>query len=112
MKKTTWSIEILPQNVSDVGFIPDLIKEVYITMIPGTGFNDTILAAKKIQASAKQAVPHLTARTFPGVEELRTCLSGLQASGIERILLIGGGVSKPAGIFSSVMDMLLSLIHI
>ena len=106
MKKTTWSIEILPQNVSDVGFIPDLIKEVYITMIPGTGFNDTILAAKKIQASAKQAVPHLTARTFPGVEELRTCLSGLQASGIERILLIGGGVPKPAGIFSSVMDML------
>ena len=78
MKKTTWSIEILPQNVSDVGFIPDLIKEVYITMIPGTGFNDTILAAKKIQASAKQAVPHLTARTFPGVEELHIIVSTVE----------------------------------
>ena len=90
MKKTTWSIEILPQNVSDVSFIPELIKEVYITMIPGSGFSDNILAAQKIQASGKHAVPHLTARTFSGIEELRTCLSGLQAAGIERILLIGG----------------------
>ena len=106
MKKATWSIEILPQNVSDVGFIPDLIKEIYITMIPGTSFTNTILAAQKIQALGKLAVPHLTARSFPGIDELRTYLSGLQASGIERILLIGGGVPKPAGVFSSVMDML------
>ena len=106
MKKATWSIEILPQNVPDVGFIPDLIKEIYITMIPGTSFTDTILAAQKIQELGKKAVPHLTARSFPGVEELRTYLSGLQASGIERVLLIGGGVPKPAGVFSSVMDML------
>ena len=106
MNKTTWSIEILPQNVSEVGFIPDLIKEVYITMIPGKGFSDTILAAKKIQTYSKQAIPHLTARSFTGEEEMRKCLSGLQATGIERILLIGGGVPKPAGVFSSVMDML------
>ena len=108
MKKTIWSIEILPQNVSDLSFIPDFIKEVYITMIPGSNFSEAILAAQKIQASGKQAVPHLTERTFPGVEELRSCLSGFQAAGVERILLIGGGVPKPAGIFSSVMDMLIT----
>ena len=106
MKKETWSIEILPQNVSDIGFIPDLIKEIYITMIPGTSFSETISAAQKIQASGKKAIPHLTARSLPGEEELHKCLSGLQATGIERILLIGGGVPRPAGIFSSVMDML------
>ena len=50
MKKKTWSIEILPQNVSDIGFIPDLIKEIFITMIPGKSFSETILAAQKIQA--------------------------------------------------------------
>ena len=94
MKKETWSIEILPQNVSDIGFIPDLIKEIYITMIPGTSFSETILAAQKIQASGKQAIPHLTARSFTGEEELRKSLSELQATGIERILLIGGGVPK------------------
>ena len=85
MKKATWSIEILPQNVSDVGYIPDLIKEIYITMIPGTSFTDTISAAQKIQALGKKAVPHLTARSFTdGIEDLRTYLAGLQTSGIER----------------------------
>ena len=105
-QKLNWSMEILPQNVTDISFIPDFVQEVYITMIPGKGFGDILLAAQKIQAAGKQAVPHLTARTFPGVEELRACLSGLQTAGIERILLIGGGVPKPAGMFSSVMDML------
>ena len=56
MKKTTWSIEILPQNVSDVSFIPELIKEVYITMIPGSGFSDNILAAQKIKASGNLSI--------------------------------------------------------
>ena len=106
MQKMTWSMEILPQNITDISFIPDFVQEVYITMIPGKGFSDIILAAQKIQASGKQPVPHLTARTYPGVEELRACLSGLQAEGIERVLLIGGGVPKPSGIFSSVMDIL------
>ena len=106
MKKKSWSIEILPQNVSDIGFIPESIKEVFITMIPGTSFNETILAAQKIKSSGKRAIPHLTARSFTGIEELRKCLAGLQASGIDHILLIGGGVPKPAGVFSSVMDML------
>ncbi len=106
MKKVKWSIEILPQNVSDLGFIPDSINEVYITMIPGTNFNDTIMAAQKIQDSGKKAVPHLTARSFTGEEQLRNCLSGLKNSGIERVLLIGGGVPKPVGVYSSVMDLL------
>ena len=106
MKQATWSIEILPQNVSDVVYIPDLIKEIYITMIPETSFKDTISAAQKIQALGKQAVPHLTARSFTDVEDLREYLAGLQTSGIGRVLLIGGGVPKPVGVFSSVMDML------
>ena len=64
MKKATWSIEILPQNVSDVGFIPDLIKEIYITMIPGTSFTETILAAQKIQTLGTVSYTHLTLPTI------------------------------------------------
>jgi methylenetetrahydrofolate reductase (NADPH) len=104
--KTNWSMEILPHNISDISFIPDFVKEVYITMIPGAGCWETIEAAQQIHAAGKQAVPHISARTFPGTEELRACLSGLQAVGIERALLIGGGVPQPCGSFSSVMDML------
>ncbi len=33
-QNTSWSMEILPQNIDDVSLIPEFINEVYITMIP------------------------------------------------------------------------------
>ena len=67
---------------------------------------ETIKAAEQIQMIGKQAVPHIAARGFKGTGDLEKCLSGLQASGIESALLIGGGHSKRAGNINCVMDML------
>ena len=105
-EKTTWSMEILPQNISEVSLIPEFVNEVYITMIPGVDCRDTIEAANVIQAAGKQAIPHIAARSFSGPEVLNKCLSGLQDAGIKRVLLIGGGVPEPAGEYASVMDLL------
>ena len=105
-QNTSWSMEILPQNIDDVSLIPEFINEVYITMIPDVSCWETIDAAQQIQAVGKKAIPHITARSFPGVEDLEKCLSGLQTAGIERVLLIGGGHSEPAGKISCVMDLL------
>jgi len=105
-QKTTWSMEILPQNISEVSLIPEFVNEVYITMIPGANCRDTIEAANVIQAAGKQAIPHIAARSFSGPEVLEICLSGLQDAGIKRVLLIGGGVTEPAGKYASVMDLL------
>jgi methylenetetrahydrofolate reductase (NADPH) len=105
-EKTTWSMEILPQNISEVSLIPEFVNEVYITMIPGVDCPNTIEAANVIQAEGKQAIPHIAARSFSGPEVLGKCLSGLQDAGIKRVLLIGGGVPEPAGKYASVMDLL------
>ena len=105
-EKTTWSMEILPQNISEVSLIPEFVNEVYITMIPGVDCRDTIEAANVIQTKGKQAIPHIAARSFSGPEVLNKCLSGLQDAGIKRVLLIGGGVPEPAGEYASVMDLL------
>ena len=105
-QKTTWSMEILPQNINEVSLIPEFVNEVYITMIPGANCRDTIEAANVIQAAGKQAIPHIAARSFSGPEVLEICLSGLQDAGIKRVLLIGGGVPEPAGKYASVMDLL------
>ena len=105
-QKTTWSMEILPHNISDVSLIPEFVNEVYITMIPGADCRKTIEAANGIQAAGKQAIPHITARSFSGPEVLNKCLSGLQDAGIKRVLLIGGGVPEPVGEYASVMDLL------
>ena len=101
-----WSMEILPQNIVNASFIPAFINEVYITMIPGRAFRETIKAAEQIQMIGKKAVPHIAARGFTGTGDLEKCLSGLQPAGIERALLIGGGHSEPAGNINCVMDML------
>ena len=105
-QKTTWSMEILPHNISDVSLIPEFVNEVYITMIPGADFRETIEAANGIQAAGKQAIPHIAARSFSNPEVLNKCLSGLQDAGIKRVLLIGGGVPEPAGEYVSTMDLL------
>ena len=47
-QKTTWSMEILPHNISDVSMIPEFVNEVYITMIPGADCRETIEAANGI----------------------------------------------------------------
>ena len=105
-QKTIWSMEILPHNINDVTLIPEFVNEVYITMIPGADFWESIEAANIIQAAGKQAIPHIAARSFSGPEELHKCLSGLQNAGIKRVLLIGGGLTEPTGDYSSVMDLL------
>jgi len=53
-QNTAWSMEILPQNITDVSLIPEFINEVYITMIPGAGCWETIETAQQIQAVGKQ----------------------------------------------------------
>ena len=105
-EKTTWSMEILPQNISEVSLIPEFVNEVYITMIPGVDCRDTIEAANVIQTKGKQAIPHIAARSFSSPEVLKKCLSVLQDAGIKRVLLIGGGVPEPTGKYASVMDLL------
>jgi methylenetetrahydrofolate reductase (NADPH) len=105
-QKTTWSMEILPQNINEVSLIPEFVNEVYITMIPGANCRDTIEAANVIQAAGKQAIPHIAARSFSSPEVLKKCLSVLQDAGIKRVLLIGGGVPEPTGKYASVMDLL------
>jgi methylenetetrahydrofolate reductase (NADPH) len=105
-QKTNWSMEILPHNISDVSLIPEFVNEVYITMIPGADFWESIEAANIIIAEGKQAIPHIAARSFSGPDMLKKCLSGLQDAGIKRVLLIGGGLTEPTGVYSSVMDLL------
>jgi methylenetetrahydrofolate reductase (NADPH) len=105
-QKPVWSMEIIPHNINDVSLVPEFVNEIYITMIPGADCWETIEAANGIQAAGKQAIPHITARSFSGPEVLNKCLSGLQDAGIKRVLLIGGGVPIPAGEYASVMDLL------
>ena len=104
--KTNWSMEILPANFSLISKIPSFVKEIYITMIPGMNWKETLDVAQKVQSSGRDAIPHIAARSLKGIKELEDCLSGFLDFEIKKVLLIGGGQNKPEGEFNCVMDML------
>ena len=104
--KTNWSMEILPANFSLISKIPSFVKEIYITMIPGRNWKETLDVAQKVQSSGREAIPHIAARSLKEIKELEDCLSGFLDFEIKKVLLIGGGQNKPEGEFNCVMDML------
>ena len=85
--KSTWSMEILPVNFSLIPKIPSFVKEIYITMIPGGDWKETLEVAQKVQSSGKKAIPHIAARSLKGVKELEECLSGFFDFEIKKVLL-------------------------
>mgnify|MGYP001366799380 FL=1 len=104
--RANWSMEILPVNFSLISKIPSFVKEIYITMIPGGNWKETLDIAQKVQSSGREAIPHIAARSLKDIKELEECLSGFLDFEIKKVLLIGGGQNKPEGEFNCVMDML------
>jgi methylenetetrahydrofolate reductase (NADPH) len=63
-------------------------------------------AAKSLRVAGYNPVPHFAARRFKSHQAFESRLSALaQAASITQVLAIGGGLSEPAGPFSSTMDM-------
>ena len=51
-------------------------------------------------------VPHLSARSFTGLDELDAYLATAREIGVHSVLLIGGDISAPRGPFSQATDVL------
>jgi methylenetetrahydrofolate reductase (NADPH) len=80
---------------------------VYITFLAGSDFDDTIAVAKRLKEEGFLPVPHFAARSIPDAAFLGDKLARLAGEvGLERVLVIGGAVDKPAGDFSDTMQLL------
>ena len=80
---------------------------VYITFLPGSDFDDTIAVAKRLKSEGFLPVPHFAARSIPSEAFLDDKLAKLTDEvGLERVLVIGGALDKPAGDFSDTMQLL------
>ena len=108
--KISASIEMLPKHVLDteclVGIAPPLTR-IYITHA-GTETTDTLVAAaKKITDAGYRAVPHFAARRLTSKKALETRIKRMtQEAGVEGSLIIGRGLQKPDGDFTSTNDVL------
>ncbi|MEM9079972.1 MAG: methylenetetrahydrofolate reductase [Verrucomicrobiota bacterium] len=84
----------------------NLVDEVFITLIPGSDPLKTIPAIKQVHEAGFLAVPHVTARGFQSLAQLNDFFSATRELGVQKALILAGGLGQPAGPFTESLDLL------
>lgn len=104
------SLEVTARQYDKFPILADRMRSgsrVYIACIGPEDAPDQIRAAARLSELGFTPVPHFPARLIEGAEQLEDLVSRFVGeAGITDALLVGGGADKPAGEFSSVMEML------
>lgn len=104
------SLEITPGVRHKINSFTDVMnpgRRVFITFLPKMDPKKLVKTACELRADGMEPVPHLAARSMQGPEQLYEILGRLrEEADVRDVLLIGGGVDKPLGSFTSTIDML------
>lgn len=100
-----FSIEVTPKaNVSE---LPQAVREVSITYLPGADYRDVVAQAVQLRRLGFEPIAHVPARTIRDRAHLSSYISALKIEAdIRQVLLIGGSPDRPLGPFTSTLDLL------
>ncbi len=105
-----WSIEVTPAGAAKIESFAAALPEgttVNVTFLPGTDPLDTIAVARQLAEEGMNAVPHIAARSLTDPIQLDNLVSRMTAeANVTEVLVIGGGVERPVGVFDSSMQVL------
>lgn len=105
-----FSIETTPATATKVGSFRELLREdtkVYVAFLPGSDIADTVETAIRLRREGFQPVPHIAARSLRDKKQLDETLNRMaREAGVDEVLCIAGGASKPVGEFSDSMQVL------
>lgn len=105
-----YSIEVMPRTAEKVEDFRALLPKgtrVYIAHIEGTPIEDMVATAKRIASEGFDVMPHFPARIIKDKATLADWINRYKAeAGVKQALLLGGGVSTPAGDFDSSMQLI------
>jgi methylenetetrahydrofolate reductase (NADPH) len=105
-----YSIEVMPrtaEKVEDFRAILPKGTRVYIAHIEGTPIEDMVATARRIAGEGFDVMPHFPARIIPDKATLADWIARYKGeAGVKQALLLGGGVSTPAGDFDSSMQLI------
>ena len=105
-----YSIEVMPRTAEKVEDFRALLPKgtrVYIAHIEGTPIEDMVATAKRIAGEGFDVMPHFPARIIHDKATLADWIKRYQTeAGVKQALLLGGGVSTPAGDFESSMQLM------
>jgi methylenetetrahydrofolate reductase (NADPH) len=99
-------------STHDEDLLPTLTKELpagmtlYVAHTPKTALDDVVRVAIKAQSLGFRASPHIVARRLASEDALRTALRQLTDAGVHQVLLVAGDVQRPAGKFTSTLEVI------
>ena len=104
------SIEVSPKQAiesQELGMLFPPGTHVYVTDI-GTDSTETLVrAAARLRQLDYEPVPHVASRRMESTGALEERIRRLSGeAGVRDVLIIGGGLDRPAGEFTSTMDIL------
>ncbi|PSN10941.1 metFprotein [filamentous cyanobacterium CCT1] len=100
-----FSIEVTPKT--DVSELPQAVREVSITYLPGADYRDVVAQAVRLRQRGFDPIAHIPARTIRDRAHLSAYLDALRTEAhIRQVLIIGGSPDRPVGPFSSTLDLL------
>lgn len=105
-----FSMETTPATALKVASFKGLLPAgtaVHVTFLPGSDWRNTVATSARLRAEGMEPVPHIAARSIADEGMLGAYLAALQAeAGVNRVLIIGGGVTRPVGRFDRSMQLL------
>ena len=97
-----FSLEITSKT--DLSTLPGL-KDVYVTMLPGTDYREVAEKADELIKSGYNPIPHFPARSIKDLNELKDYTKMCKDSGVKQALVIGGG-REPIGEYHCSLQLL------
>jgi methylenetetrahydrofolate reductase (NADPH) len=105
-----YSIEVMPRTADKIDSFRAILPagtRVYIAHIEGTPIDDMVRTAARIAGEGFEVMPHFPARIIKSRAELGDWIARYQGeANVRSALLLGGGVTTPAGEFDSSMQMI------
>ncbi|MEU6010507.1 methylenetetrahydrofolate reductase [Streptomyces sp. NPDC047453] len=102
------SYEILPFKSAEEKVLAHVPKDVVVTVTTteAKGLGPTIDLAVRLSEHGYSAAPHIAARLVRDEAHLTDIVSRLRDSGVDRIFVIAGDASEPAGAFPDALSLL------
>lgn len=104
-----FSIEITPKQAARVEDFASLLPAgtpVFVTFVPGETVDAVIETVVRLAEAGMRPVPHVAARNLRSEATFEHLVRGSYAAGARRALVIAGGSPKPAGPFTSSLELL------
>lgn len=104
-----FSLEVMPrtaEKIDDFRALLPLGTRVYIAHIEGTPIAEMVATAARLRAEGMEPMPHFPARIIHDRAELTDWVGRYRDAGVRQALMLGGGVSTPAGIYDNSMQLL------